>query len=1020
MTPPLSRPATGLGLLALGLVAPALGGSTPTQEVDYERDVVPILEQRCVSCHGEEKQRAGLRLDSRSAVLSGSDSGEIQVVVPGDPEGSLLLELVASDDEDERMPPKGEPLTAEQIDLLRRWIEEGAQGPAEESTREKHWAYVPPVRPELPAPRGAEWARGALDLFVLARLEADGLAPSPEADLRTLARRAHLDLVGLPPSPEELDAFLADTEPGAYERLVDRLLASPHYGERMAQRWLDLARYADTNGYETDARRTMWRWRDWVIEAFNADMPFDQFTIEQLAGDLLPEPTLEQQIATGFHRNTMVNAEGGVDQEEYRVAAVVDRVNTTATVWLATTMSCAQCHEHKYDPLSHRDYYRLFAYFNSSEDVGPSVRPTIPAPRREQAAEEERLAAETSELEAALSAWTPELEQELARLRDEHVGASALPAHRVLEASAEEGSTLSLVFEDGSILATGEAPARDTYLLELELTEARTLRGVQLDVLVGGNEDERGPGRTEHGNFVLNELSAQLVTTDGERELAFAGARADHHQVGSPVWAPGDAVDGDPQSGWAVGGGEGRPHRLEAALAESLQVPAGARLRLRLQQTFGSQHVLGRFRVELLDQLTPDDAPLLAPDVESWLAAGAEELTEEESERLREWFLAGTSALAPQRDRLAELRARPKPPTALVMRERAVPRETHVLARGSFLSPGDLVEPDVPAVLGELPADALPNRLGLARWLVSPQNPLTARVTINRLWDQVFGRGLVHTLEDFGTQGARPSHPELLDWLALELQEDGWSLKRALRRIVTSSTYRQSSNVSPQLAAHDPENALLARSPRYRVEAEMVRDLALAASGLLTEKLGGPSVMPPQPEGIWMATYSGDRWQADEDEDRFRRGLYTFWRRTSPYPTFMTFDAPSRELVCTRRPGSNTPLQALALLNDPVFVEAAVALAARMLRIPEATDEQRLRHGLELCTTREGSADELAVLSQLLTAERATYAADPEAARALLERGVDLGTGDLDPLELAAWTLVANVLLNLDETVTRG
>ena len=1017
---------------ALFLAGLALASPRADDPVDFERDIAPVLEERCFSCHGEKKQRAGLRLDSKTAALAGSDNGEVVVIVPGDAGASLLYELVASDDEDERMPPKGGPLTSEQIDAVRRWIDAGASWPDDGSQdvfESDHWAYRLPLRPELPAPRGAEWARGELDLFVLEKLEAAGLATSPEAERATLVRRLFLDLVGLPPSPAELAEFLDDERPDAYEHLVERLFASPHYGERMARGWLDLARYADTNGYEKDDRRTMWRYRDWVIEAFNADMGFDQFTIEQLAGDLLPEPTLEQEIATGFHRNTMVNAEGGVDPEEYRVAAVVDRVNTTASVWLGTTMNCVQCHTHKYDPFSLREFYRLFAYFNSTEDIGPSVRPMIDAPTREQAVAEDEAAREEAELEERLTTWTPELTDEFVAYRGglrasrkvgsrngtQEVGPRSVGW--LSAAHAEKGTTLSHDSEDGSILATGELPASDTYVVEFTLPDA-TLRSLRVDVLTDESLPGGGPGRTQHGNFVLNEVTAQLKSDGETRDLVFGRARADHHQSDSGSWPPLHAIDGDTKTGWAIGSGERRPHWLELEFAEPVQVAQNSRLTLRLDQLYGYEHLIGRFVIRLREE-EMSDALVAPPDIESWIVSDDGLSDPEQLALAQEWYLAHTPTLTTARDRLAELKARPRPATALVMRELDVPRESYVLERGSFLAPGERVEPGVPSVLNPLPADAPPNRLGFARWLVAPDNPLTARVTVNRLWGQVFGRGIVATPLDFGTQGEPPTHPELLDWLALEFQADGWSMKSLLRRIVTSSTYRQRSEVTPELLALDPDNRLLARSPRRRVEAEMVRDVALVASGLLAREVGGPSVMPPQPDGIWNMAYSGDRWQADEGSNRFRRGLYTFWRRTAPYPTFMAFDAPSRELCSVQRPHSNTPLQALALLNDPAFVEASIGLGARMLRAA-SDDGARLRRGFLLCTSREPRGDELEILAELLAGERERFAREPEAAAALLTTEVDLGIADLDPAELGAWTVVANVLLNLDETITRG
>ncbi len=998
-----------ISLLALIALAPQ------AEQVSYERDIAPLFVEHCVDCHGAEKRKAGLRLDSPAAVLAGSDNGEFAVIEPGDSAGSLLFELVATSDEDERMPPKGAPLTESEQALLRRWIDEGARVPADaEEQTSVHWAYVPPTRPLAPR-TGDGWARSDLDRFVHARMLEHGLEPSPEADRATLLRRLSLDLTGLPPTLDELDAFLASEAPGAYEREVERLLSSPAYGERMARHWLDLARYADTNGYEKDDRRSMWRWRDWVIEAFNEDMPFDRFTIEQLAGDLLPDATLEQRIATGFHRNTMVNAEGGVDPEEYRVAAVVDRVDTTGSVWMGTTLACARCHTHKFDPISQREYFRLFAYFNSTADVGPSDQPRLEAPTPAQAEELEQRRSELAELEATLSTWTPALAAELEQLATESDDWQVLHAE---EQSTEAGAVLG-AREDGSVLLTGDPPERDVYRLTLPL-EPGALRRLRLEVLVEPSLSSGGPGLAGAGNFVLSEVRARVQRANESLEpttVNFTAAAADFFQTGQPEWRPEHAFDGERGTGWAVAGQLDSSHQLVLDL-EALEVRPGDRLVLELDQQYGGQHVIGCLRVSSSAEASDGD-PLLPPDIEALLAHDAE-LGAPEQERLQSWLLATTPSLAEQRARRDELSRLPGAPTVLVMQELPEPRATHVLERGSFLAPGEEVVPGVPAVMGALSPDSPPNRLGLARWLTSGQHPLTARVTVNRLWSQVFGRGLVRTEGDFGTKGEAPTHPKLLDWLACELVEGGWSIKDALRTLVTSATYRQSSRVTDEALGLDPSNLWLARGARYRVEAEMVRDVALACSGLLTTQLGGPSVFPPQPDGVWNSTYSGERWMSATDSDRFRRGLYTYWRRTAPYPTFMAFDAPSRELACTRRDASNTPLQALALLNDPAFVEAAVALATRMMREAGATPGERASHGFRLCTAREPDEHELAVLLDLFETERARFGAQPESARALLQLPFELDQQGLAPAELAAWAVVANVLLNLDETITRS
>ena len=983
--------------------------------VDFARDVRPILEERCSGCHGAKRQRGKLRLDRRTP--------QPDFLVAGDAGASELYRRITSADPEERMPAEGEPLAAGEIALLARWIEEGASWPADPSAEleraDTHWAYVAPARGPVPPDPFAGWARGPLDRFVAQRLAEQGLAPSSESDRATLLRRASLDLTGLPPTPEEVDAFVADPSPRAYEERLERLLASPHYGEHQARAWLDLARYADTDGYEKDERRTVWRWRDWVIEAFNRDLSFDRFTIEQLAGDLLPDATAETVLATGFHRNTMTNKEGGTDPEEFRVAAVKDRVDTTATVWLGTTLACAQCHDHKYDPLTQADYYRFLAFFDGTEDVGNSNAPEVRAPRAADVAREAQLRPEKSRLESALASPGDEVARERARWEAawrEH----ARGWHRLVPRSArcDRGAELA-IRADGSVLASGTLPDTDLYAVELA-PAAEPIAALRLEVLADPSLPESGPGRRSHRNFVLNELTLEQATAAGAWcPVRPRTARADHEQHGGRDWPAAAAIDGDASSGWAIAGGEGQSHVLVLELAQPLA--AGTSLRLRLEQDYGSGHLIGCFAVSGSPERPPELDPVPAPALASALEAGAARPAGDEAQ-LAGWYLERAPALADERARLAAIeRELATIPTALVMRERIEPRSTHVMVKGNFLAPGSEVQPGTPAVLAPLePRDPArrPDRLDLARWLVSPANPLTARVFVNRTWERLFGRGLVATSQDFGTQGDSPTHPELLDWLALELVESGWSVKELLRSILASATYRQAARVTPELLARDPDNRWLARGPRLRVDAETVRDVALAASGLLCAEIGGPSVFPPQPEGIWMMTYSDDRWATSEGCDRHRRGLYTFLRRTSPYPTFVTFDATSREVACPRRARTNTPLQALATLNDPAFVECALALAGRMIKEGGEQPEARAARGFRLCVAREPAAGELAVLLELYRAQRADYAARPAEAEALA--GERARAQALDPVELAAWTVVANALLNLDETLTKG
>lgn len=948
--------AFGLSYIGLPLALGGLVWSTPTapqqRKVDFAREILPIFKASCFPCHGPERRQGGLRLSNREEAFKGGISG--RVITPGDAENSLLVKRISSDEEGPRMPKGMTALSPEQIELIKRWINEGAEWP-EGAENAVHWAFVPPKRPLVPEVRNKAWVRNPIDAFILHRLEQEGLSPAPQAPKETLIRRLYLDLIGLPPTPEEVDAFLKDKRPDAYERLVDRLLNSPHYGERQAIVWLDLARYADTDGFEKDLRRTMWRYRDWVIDAFNRDMPFDQFTIEQIAGDLLPNPTLSQRIATGFHRNTMQNLEGGVDQAEAHENKLYDRADTTATVWLGITMSCARCHDHKYDPFTQREYYQLLAFFNNSR-IYPVGDASV---------------SEEKWLEAQIPAPTPEQERQLATLEQqirllEARGAPQPITLTPLTAIAENGTELHTL-DDGSLLARGETPATEVYRLRLRLPRGET-RAFLLDALPHESLPYKGPGRAGNGNFVLTGVRMSL----NGKPIVFKEARATAVQSGfdpSGVLEPKNT-----STGWALDGHLGKPQTLELWLEHPLHLrqPSEAELILECHYTQHKKHVLGRFRVRTLN-----------------------------GDTARLWTL--TRELETLKRHI---------PTALVMEDNPTdkPLTAVVRPRGEFIRQGETVETGVPAMLHLFPKDAPRNRLGLALWLTSRENPLTARVQVNRMWATIFGRGIVETLENFGTQGAYPTHPELLDWLAVEFMERGWSMKHIYRLIVTSSTYRQSARVTPELLERDPKNELYARAPRYRLPAELVRDNALAISGLLSRKIGGPSVFPPQPEGVWDIPFNADRWVTDTGENRYRRGLYTFWRRTAPYPSMVTFDAHSREVCVAMRPRTNTPLQSLVLLNDPAYMEAAVALAQRMAQKGRGNLQASLRYGFRYCTAREPTPAELQRLERLYHQMREHYTRHPDDARKLM--------GEPNA-ERTALTLVANALLNLDETITR-
>ncbi len=1001
--------------VAVVFASVASAWAVDTSAIDFNRDVRPILSDNCFKCHGFDPgtREAGRRLDTREGALADIDG--IRAVVPGDPTGSDLSERVHSTDKDEQMPPpkSGKKLTPAQIAILDQWIKEGAPYAV-------HWAFVKPV--QAPPPK----AGNPIDAFIRARLEKETLPPSAEADKSTLIRRLSLDLTGLPPTPEEADAFVQDAAPDAYEKLVDRLMASPRYGERWARRWLDLARYADTNGYEKDRERSIWPYRDWVIKALNAGMPFDQFTIEQIAGDLLPNATRDQRIATGFHRNTMLNEEGGIDPLEYRFLAMVDRVATTGTTWLGLTTGCAQCHTHKYDPITHREYFQLMACLNNadepdldlpSSDVGaqekaraqklaerlaelPGKWPVDGAVLGETRSEEERRAAA---LEEKFAAW-------LLRERERSVVWQTL---RPVE--AKSNSPLLAVQNDASIFASGDFTKSDTY--ELKFTNVpRGITAVRLEVLSDDRLPGHGPGVTYYegpkGDFFLVEF--QL----GADEKPVKFARASHSFAGNsggeknPVSAA-LAIDGDAQTGWSANGRQGLADEAVFVLAAPLAESQTLSLKMVFARYYPSS--LGRFRISVTTDPRATEAREMSEDAEKLLLLADAELTPEQRARLREEFLLSTSELAAARKEIDALRKPSQHPTTLVLRERPPenPRPTFLHQRGEWLQPKERVEPGALAVLNPWPAEAPRNRLGFARWLVSPENPLTARVVMNREWSAFFGHGLVRTIGDFGFQGDAPTHPELLDWLAVEFVQRGWSIKQMHKLMVMSATYRQSSATTPERLSRDPDNRLLARGPRFRLEAEIVRDSALLASGLLVDKVGGRSVRPPQPDGVTEAAFGSPKWNADSGENRHRRSLYTFAKRTAPFALYNTFDAPTGEACLARRDVSNTPLQALALLNDVVFLEAAQALGKALAAQPGSTTD-RIRTAFRRTLTRPPTDDEIALLTKFFETQRTHFATTETEAKKLA------ASGDGELADRAAWTALARALLNLDEAITRS
>ncbi|MEM9021518.1 MAG: DUF1553 domain-containing protein [Planctomycetota bacterium] len=1135
----------------------------PEETIDFSRDILPILSNSCYHCHGpdqdsKEAKQAGFRMDDRDQAI------EMFAIVPGDPEASEAINRVTTSRSTMRMPPLDSTkpqLTPEQVDLLRRWIEQGA-------AYTDHWSFVKPTKPELPEVSDPSWPSNGIDHFIHRGLEDQGLTPMPEADKRRLIRRVSLDLIGLPPTLEEVEAFVNDESEDAYEKLVDRLLASQHFGEQWARPWLDKARYADSQGFEKDRPRTMWRYRDWVIGALNRDMPFDQFTRDQLAGDMVENPTTQQLIATGFHRNTQTNTEGGTDDEEFRSAAIIDRTNTTMEVWMGITMSCVQCHTHKYDPIYHEEYYQFYAFFNQTEDADrPNDAPFIKAPTADQQREIDQIkrqiaAAKLSlndpagELAVAARAW----EQ---TLRDTGVDWRVLD---LVELSALHGTTL-VKQDDGSVFARGGNPPKNTYTL-VARTDLSGITAVRLETLADDRLPSRGPGRVGHGNFVINDLqlvaepaqqgvapSARFVRIDlpGEKKIlslaevqVFSGGqniapgtqavqsstdfsgqafyaidgitdgnfeqsmtthtaieqnpwwevdlgqakpiekvvvfnRTDPNTPGRlsgatvtlldaernpvwqgviesataepmafettgrqrvrftsatatyqhPEWPAALAVDdaGAKGKGWAIHPEQGKDHLAIFETGSDIGFEGGTTLRFTIVQNHGRQHTLGRFRLSVTDG--PRPVPTLPSDVQSILAIADDERSEEQTRRINQYFIEAAPQAQAIREKIQGLerqlaRLEGRVPTALVMQELPADRqrETYLFNGGSFLAPmkdRGIMEPGTPAVFHAFPEEAPRNRLGLARWLTHAENPLTARVQVNRVWEQIFGIGLVETTNDFGFQGSYPSNKPLLDYLAVTYQRDlAWSTKSLIRLVVTSSSYKQSARASADRLEIDPYNRLISRGPRLRLAAEQIRDQALFVAGLLKhDAVGGPSVMPYLPEGMLPQAFDSYVQQTSRGDDIYRRGLYTAWRRTGHYPSFAAFDAPARDICTVKRPRTNTPLQALVTLNDPVYIEAAQGLARRVIEQARDDFDARIALAFERALARPAREAEVAVLREVYDAALADYRDNPEAATAMATDPRGPLPEGMDAADAAAMTVVGNVILNLDEFINK-
>jgi hypothetical protein len=1036
--------------LLLVLVIPALpaGGAEP---LAFNRDVRPVLSKTCFTCHGPDAAavKSGLRLDLRERALQGGESGK-PAIVPGDPAASEVVRRLTSPDPEVVMPPPAAHLkfTASDAETLSRWIKEGAR-------YEGHWAFQPPVKPPFPA--GAAATANPIDAFVADRLRAENLTFSAAADRRTLVRRLTLDLTGLPPTPEEVRAYLQDSSPQADEALVERLLASPRFGEHFAAAWLDAARYADTNGYSIDGGRHQWLWRDWVIKSFNDNQPYDQFLTEQLAGDLLPNATEQQLVATGFNRNHAITHEGGTIAEENLVNYAADRVKTTSETFLGLTLACAQCHDHKYDPFTQRDYYRFFAFFNTLDDAGhggdggvnakPAIQAasclTTPAEvdsvRRELAAQREALA---TPLPAAQECWEADQRAELAVRGREFV----LTPLEVITATSPNGNPERIKIEpDHAVTIAGGDYAAYNVLCRLPAA-GPPIRGIRVVFSpTPAAQGLLGFGGTAalKGNFHLGSLTASVSSfpagnVDLNASLPFARLTASGSQPGFDVR---NVLNTDPLVGWAPPTGSTTPQHLTVTFAAPLDPAATPYLTTELLFNYGHGASPARFQIFAFSGI--DDGSPHPPDVTELVTADPASRTPEQAARLRDYFHQIAPEKAHARSQIANLEERlavltEKHPV-LVMNTAAKPRVTRILERGLYSSPLEEVTPGTPTALPPLAAgpdfdpatgsfrERPANRLDLARWLTRPDHPLTSRVAVNRLWEHFFGRGLAASSADLGSQGQWPSHPELLDWLAVDFREHGWDRKRLIRLIVSSRTYRQASDTSAELLARDPRNELLARGPRFRLSAEQIRDQALAVSGLLAERLGGPSVRPYQPGDLWRqvshygsSPATSQTFVQDHGEKLYRRTLYTYWKRTLPPTNLSVFDAPNREICSIGRLPTNTPLQALVTLNDPQFVEAARALAVGLLKAPYPGDRERLSAAFEKITARLPAAAELATLTSLLQRERELYQAQPDAARELLAIGELAQDASLPLPEQAAWTQVAATLLNLSEAITRN
>ncbi len=1016
-----SRSLLWAGPVTLLMVSTVLGGDPPTERpIDFNRDIRPILSENCFACHGfdKNKRKAELRLDTREGLLVSRQKDSPAVVVPAKPAESELFQRITSSDDELKMPPtgKGKSLTPAQMETVKKWIEQGAEWKG-------HWAYIKPIRSKVPLVADASKVRNPIDAFVLAELNRADLKPSTEADRATLIRRVSLDLTGLPPTPAEVRAFLEDDKPEAYERVVDRLLASPHYGERMAARWLDLVRFADTIGYHSDNPRNIWPYRDYVIESFAKNTPYDRFTVEQIAGDLLPDATVKQKVASGYNRLLQTTEEGGAQAKEYAAKYAADRVRNASTVWLGSTMGCAECHDHKYDPFLTKDFYRFAAFFaDIDEPIVGSREPGMPVPDAAAQAELDKRDGPIMEAKAKLAADSPErslVQKSWEQARRERISWQVLDS----ESAGAEGESSLRKEANGVLKSFGKVGANESLVINFK-TDMAGITGFKLEALPDSELPAGGPGTAADGSFFLTEfkvISTAEAANSQPQAIPLISAVSDFAADGREADR---AIDNRNDTGWSAGRSATIPRTAVFETIAPIGEPASGNrtitVRLEFRSRFPQQNI-GKFRISATT--APDPATHWVPDtVRTGIAS--ESRSPAQNSAIATYFRATSPTLRAERDALAvAVRNRDgfleSLPTSLVSIS-GMPRATRVLPRGNWQSDvGEVVGPGVPLSVAAFSAEK-PTRLDLARWIVSRDNPLTARVFVNRIWAMAFGMGLSKSLDDLGVQGEWPTHPELLDWLAVEFMDSGWDMRHMVRLMVTSATYRQESHPSKEAAEHDPYNRLVSHQLRFRLDAEIVRDNALTIAGLLVPKVGGPSVKPYQPAGYWESlNFPVRTWEADKGESQYRRAMYTFWQRTFPQPSMVAFDAPSREECVAERPRSNIPQQALALLNDPSYVEASRAFAERIMKEGGSDLQGRIAWAFETALSRRPTADEVRLLADLHDKHLTAYRTDETAAKAFLAVGQKPVPAEFSPADFAAWVSIARTILNLHETVTR-